>query len=50
MGVKAVTTIVVLYILVSGRHFDSKVGAELWLEREVWAIRTEEGEEYVTSD
>ena len=34
----------------TSRRFDSKVGAELWLEREEWAIRTEEGEEYVTSD
>lgn len=54
------------------RRFDSKVGAELWLEREgikgqpillqtytdaqgrvireEWAIRTEEGEGYVTVD
>ena len=56
----------------TSRRFDSKVGAELWLEREgregqpillrtytdergrvvreEWAIRTEEGEGYVTVD
>lgn len=32
------------------RRFDSKVGAELWLKREEWAIRTKEGEGYVTVD
>ena len=34
----------------TSRRFDSKVGAELWLEREEWTIRTKEREGYVTVD